>query len=216
VLCALLPLISNSYNRIDHWCFIDDSTQMGMIWIWTLSYAPAWIIIIVITLLYIAIIGTVIDERRRQKLRNGHTSHIHAMKLIGYPTVFILMWVFITIYRIYEQATRNGDRNIDILFAFEIMLRLALRSQGTLNVIIFMFTSPLEASGPIIACFKICLTGCGLIPESKSKSIEEESDVESEWDSLIENDAYQKFMVRRSTPQVNYTGYASSEYLSTK
>jgi hypothetical protein len=73
--------------------------------------------------------------------------------------------------------------------------RIALRSQGALNVIIFMIDS-----GPIARLLLCC--GCIKEVSRSGESIENESDDEGA--GLLGTDQdYKTFMVRRSNPQVN-------------
>ncbi len=187
---ALLPLITSSYSRIGFSCWINDNTESGTVWMWTLSYALAWIVVFLIAILYIAIIATVIAQRRRRMYQEIHTSRTHTLKLIAYPTAFILMWTLITVYRIYEQVTKVQPRDSKIMFGMEIMQRIALRSQGTLNVIIFMFDSPISRDSlfHILGC-------CG--SKSNLGSVQYESDDESEYESLLSGAVYSSFIEKQ-------------------
>lgn len=98
-------------------------------------------------MLYITTIILIIREKRK-KFHSAYLSQVHQtyMKLVAYPAVFLVSWMFPTIYRIYDQSTRSTGANITTLFALELIMRMSLRSQGTLNVIIFAI-APLGRQG---------------------------------------------------------------------
>jgi heme/copper-type cytochrome/quinol oxidase subunit 2 len=163
IICATLPLIHNTYNRAGLWCWIDEKQEWGTIWMWSVSYIPAWLIVILVTILYVVIIIVVI-RKRSSRYMHGHGTY---MKLLAYPAVFILVWTFPTIYRIYQLA--HGT-NTTILFVFQLLLRVSLRCQGPLNALIFAFAPPEDGS------LRELFERCGCVRRAEPEKVSSDDD----------------------------------------
>jgi len=42
LLCAFLPLFTNSYTNTGAWCWISTQQAVGQVWRWLLFYGPLW------------------------------------------------------------------------------------------------------------------------------------------------------------------------------
>jgi len=140
ILTALIPLSSNAYGPAGIWCWLTRSA--GQPYRWALFYIPLFIQIIVVIVLYVLIILAInqaldttpqdIDEARKKNAR------LLLRRLKAYPILFLLMYIFPIISRIYDASNP-----INSFFLF-FMQSLTAPSIGFVNCIAYGFDSELR------------------------------------------------------------------------
>ena len=104
LLSAGLPFITDSYNKVQGFCWIDahgDSYITGTIWRLSTFYVPLWIIIFYICYVYYKVIVGI------KMLRSVTESHNHNInnairRLALYPAILIVGWLPISVQRCIE------------------------------------------------------------------------------------------------------------------
>jgi hypothetical protein len=105
-----LPFIGSSYGHSGLWCWVSTVNEMGEIWFWAAFYAPLWFIITIVALMYMTVMGYMVYRRRQWHNLTGFNDVIAReikviTKLSGYPLIFLLVWIFPTINRIYSVVS---------------------------------------------------------------------------------------------------------------
>jgi hypothetical protein len=144
LLFTLLPIIGLTYGRSGLWCWIDGNETLGVVWIWITFYGPLWLLIIAVIIIYLTIAGYLLYRRKKLLDLTQGSNDMFArdikvyMRLFGYPLIFLLVWLFPTINRLY-QSISGGQ------FSFTLVLLHALfdQLQGFFNCILYFF-NPVE------------------------------------------------------------------------
>jgi hypothetical protein len=173
ILIASLPFTTNSYGHVGTMCWISPSEEnrAGYLWEWLVSYGPAYIIMPIVLVLFFVIVGFV--AKRNYQKNNANRWNAVYSKFMAYPIVFLLGWIFPSILRMYELAT--NDRNSFLYYTFLIFEVLCNRSQGLLNVIVYII-APIDTSNSITLKSCKCLC-CATESEEKNSLVTQQKEV---------------------------------------
>jgi heme/copper-type cytochrome/quinol oxidase subunit 2 len=184
LLFTLLPVIGLTYGRSGLWCWIDGDKPLGILWFWLTFYAPLWVVIIAVIAIYLVISIFMIFQRKKfRELTQGNTDMVARdvkvyMKLFGYPLVFLLVWLFPTINRLYQSISDDFSFTLVILHATFDQL------QGFLNCLLF-FLNPVEGEH-VVRDFMIQILVCCRCRSSVEEEVRFESDLKTDTDSEME------------------------------
>ncbi len=168
IVASCLPWIGNTYGYSGHWCYIQRTIPIGRLWILVVYYVPIWIVIVLVIALYIAVVVFMIITQRRNRFSVNRKIALTAYyKLVAYPVVFLIAWVFPTINRGIGLA--QAEISVEALYALGIIHALSARAQGTLNVIVYAL-APIDTSG-IITQIRMLLTRCGILRGEADKEV---------------------------------------------
>jgi hypothetical protein len=109
----------------------------------------------------------IITQRRNRFSVNRKIALTAYYKLVAYPVVFLIAWVFPTINRGIGLA--QAEISVEALYALGIIHALSARAQGTLNVIVYAL-APIDTSG-IITQIRMLLTRCGILRGEADKEV---------------------------------------------
>eukprot|EP01104_Vermistella_antarctica_P019629 TRINITY_DN7795_c0_g1_i1.p1 TRINITY_DN7795_c0_g1~~TRINITY_DN7795_c0_g1_i1.p1 ORF type:complete len:349 (-),score=33.02 TRINITY_DN7795_c0_g1_i1:63-1109(-) len=133
-LFATLPYIGLTYGRDGVWCWIDQSTTMGMVWTYFAFYVPLWCAIVVVVVLYILTlraVRTAFGALRRSAKSDGEHHQKGMRRLYTYPVIFVLIWIIPTIDQIVVTTTGRSH------FWLALPHAILASSQGFLNAMVW-------------------------------------------------------------------------------
>eukprot|EP01130_Rhizamoeba_saxonica_P009668 TRINITY_DN3941_c0_g1_i2.p1 TRINITY_DN3941_c0_g1~~TRINITY_DN3941_c0_g1_i2.p1 ORF type:complete len:243 (-),score=32.25 TRINITY_DN3941_c0_g1_i2:590-1318(-) len=139
LLFALFPLVTSSYGLSGIWCWIVNTDTASSVWRFLVFYIPLYLMILVVIVLYVMIIYNVIkyfkksdtDDKSKKRVRR----QLNRLKL--YPIIFLLLYIFPIINRIYDWSS-DGDQS----FFLFLMQALTAPLLGFANGIVYVGLDP--------------------------------------------------------------------------
>jgi len=138
---ALCPIFTHDYGIAGPWCWITDSF-MGNVWRFACFYLPLFMYLIYVFVVYVIVAAVVRYTFSRissktpdQKKRDRRIIN----RLVAYPIIFFVLWVFPSINRIYGWA--SGGNEVFWLF---ILQSITAPSQGFCNALAYGLDSELR------------------------------------------------------------------------
>jgi len=161
-----MPFAGNTYGDAGAWCWIDNSST-GKVWRFMSFYTWVWIVMIVMTYLYIQIIlvirGATVDGG------SEHNKRIMGVvrRLIAYPCIMFFGYLFGTINRIQNAADQDNPS-----VGLYILTTIFLNINGMANAIAYGMNESLQKE------IKRCCCG-GDETDSDEESVNDDSMGES-------------------------------------
>jgi len=172
---ALLPLTTSSYGSAGAWCWIKAEPRVrSNAWRFSVFYVPCWLCIIFDARVYASCafvlhrLSTVVDTQAADQLKRT------VRRLIRYPGILVLCWVFPTINRI--QQSINGEP----VFALYVLTVLSLSLVGFFNALAFGATDQVKAEWKK----QLATTRCCCCETKKRSAFAHTSDVVSSSDEV--------------------------------
>jgi hypothetical protein len=143
VFLTFLPLTTNTYGTIDSstgWCFLDKKSGTPswatQFWVIISFYMWIWIALVIYSILFFYIISSA----SLKSAEMGSMVHKAINKLIWFPAIVVLCWIFPTIYDIYETFdSSNAFINDPVCEHLDLLTPLL---QGFFKMIAFFYSNP--------------------------------------------------------------------------
>ena len=138
---AILPFSTSSYGSAGAWCWIRTKPRLNSnAWRFSIFYVPSWVCIIYNAMVYAECafvfyrLSTVVDDDASAKLKRS------VRRLLAYPAILVLCWVFPTVNRIQQSIDRRP------IFTLYVLHVISLSLIGTLNALAFGATDNVKAA----------------------------------------------------------------------
>jgi len=132
LLCAFLPLFTNSYTNTGAWCWISTQQAVGQVWRWLLFYGPLWSCIAFNAYAYYLTEKKMksMFETQDAEMPDKYKALIKRLKL--YPLILVVCWFWATINRL--QNAFNPNNEVFWLYVLQVLFRSL---QGLLNCVAY-------------------------------------------------------------------------------